>query len=136
MKKTFLTIIILFGLCGFLTSCTWSKSIPEGSRSLGVYDGPFNGVRYGGTIRVELLQTPEGAKLFRATVSVEPNEISVPKALFVRGEMTGNALQGEFQGSATGTFSGRLSPDGNRLTGAFDIISPGLNNGTWKAQKK
>ncbi len=128
--------MILFWAGCFLMSCTWSKSIPERSQSLGVYDGPFDGVRYSGTVRVELFQTPDGAKLFRATVAVEPNEVLVPKALFIRGEMTGNTLQGEFQASATGTFNGRLSPDGKQLTGTFEIISPGLNEGTWKARKK
>ncbi len=136
MKKKFITIVVLFCAGCFLTSCAGLKSIPEGSRPLGVYAGYFNGVRYGGTIWVDLFQTPDGAKLFRATVSVEPNEPDVPRALFIRGKMTGNALEGEFQGNATGTFSGQLSSDGKQLTGSFDMASPDLNDGTWKAQKK
>lgn len=119
-----------------MMGCAGSMSIPQGSRSLGVYEGSFNGRRYGGTIRVDLFQTPDGTKRFRATVAVEPNELYVPRALFVRGEMTGNVLSGEFQGNATGTFSGQLASDGNRLSGTFDMIAPDQNDGTWTARKK
>jgi hypothetical protein len=117
-------------------SCAGSKFIPEGSQSLGVYEGSFDGVIYGGTIRIQLFQTSEGDKLFEVTVATEPNERTVPSALFVRGKMTTNSLEGKFQGSASGTLSGRLSSGGSQLSGSFNITSPGLNDGTWQAQKK
>ena len=134
MKKKSLTIIILFWVSCSLMNCAVSKFIPEGSQSLGVYEGSFDGVRYGGTIRIHLFQTPEGDKLFRATVAVEHCERSVGSALFVRGKMTANSLEGEFQGNASGTLSGQLSSGGNQLTGSFNLTD--LNNGTWQAKKK
>jgi len=137
MKKKSLTIIILFWVSCLLMSCAGSKFIPEGSQSLGVYEGSFDGVRYGGTIRIHLYQTPEGDKLFRlfrATVIIDPFEPDVGRGLFVRGKMTANLLEGEFQGNASGILSGQLSSDGNQYTGSFNLTD--LNNGTWQAKKK
>ena len=134
MKKKSLTIIILIWVSCLLMSCAGSKLIPEGSLSLGVYEGSFDGVRYGGTIWIHLFQTPEGDKLFGATIAIEPFEPDVDLALFVRGKMTANSLEGEFQGNASGTLSGQLSSDGHQLTGSFNLTD--LNNGTWQAKKK
>jgi hypothetical protein len=134
MKKKSLTIIIFFWVSCFLLSCAGSKFIPEGSQSLGVYEGSFDGVRYGGTIRIHLYQTPEGDKLFRATVIIDPFEPDVGIGLFVRGKMTANLLEGEFQGNASGILSGQLSSDGNQYTGSFNLTD--LNSGTWQAKKK
>jgi len=103
-------------------------------QSLGVYEGSFDGVRYGGTIRIHLYQTPEGDKLFRATVIIDPFEPDVGIGLFVRGKMTANLLEGEFQGNASGILSGQLSSDGNQYTGSFNLTD--LNSGTWQAKKK
>ena len=133
MKKM---IFIFLGMACLLMSCAGSKFIPEGSRSLGVYEGSFDGVIYGGTIRIQLFQTSEGDKLFKATVAVGSAEPTVPIALFVHGKITANSLEGEFQGDASGTLSGQLSSDGSQLTGSFNITAPGLNDGTWKAKKK
>ena len=117
-----------------MISCAGANFIPEGSQSLGVYEGSFSSYMYQGSLRVHLFQTPEGDKLFRATVAVEHYERSVGSALFVRGKMTANSLKGEFQGNASGTLSGQLSSGGNQLTGSFNLTD--LNNGTWQAQKK
>lgn len=122
-------------------SCAGSKSIPaklipEGSQSLGVYEGAFRGDMSKGSILIHLFQTPEGDKLFRATVDVKDAPFIENKVLFVRGKMTANSLEGEFQGDASGTIGGQLSPDDNQLTGSFIITAPGfLNYGTWKTTK-
>ena len=135
MRKKYFTIIILLWTCSLLIGCAGSRFIPEGSQILDIYDGSFDGVRYGGTIRVHLFQTSGGDKQFRATISTEPSEPAVPRALFVGGKMAANSLEGEFQGNASGTFNGQLSSDGNQLTGSFNITSPGINEGTWQAKK-
>jgi hypothetical protein len=135
MNKKFLTLIVLFGIASLLMSCAGLQFIPKGSRSLGVYDGYFYGVRYGGSIRIFLYQTPEKEDLFMATIALEPGKRDHPSAFFVRGKMTANSLEGEFQGNATGTLSGRLSPDGNRFTGSINLTAPDLNDGTWQAEK-
>jgi hypothetical protein len=135
MKNKFLTIVILFGLVSLLTSCAGLKFIPRGSQPLGVYDGYFYGVRYGGSIRVFLYLTPEKDKLFLATIAVEPDGRDRPKALFVRGKMTDSSLEGVFQGNATGTLTGRLSSDGSQFTGSINLTAPDLNNGNWEAKE-
>ena len=127
--------MILFWVSCLLMSCAGSKSIPEGSQTLGVYEGSFDGDVYGGTIRIHLFQTSEGDKLFTVTVAVVDAQPSEQEALFVRGKMTANSLKGEFQGNASGTLSGQLSSDGNQLTGSFNLTAPGLNDGTWQAKK-
>ena len=136
MKKKSFTIIILFWFSCLLMSCAGSKFIPEGSQSLGIYEGPFDGDVYGGSIRIHLFQTPEGDKLFTGTVAVVDAQPSESNALFVRGKMTANSLEGKFQGDASGTLSGQLSSDGNHLTGSFSLAAPALNEGTWQAKKK
>ena len=135
MKKKSFTIIILFWFSCLLMSCAGSKFIPEGSQSLGIYEGPFDGDVYGGSIRIHLFQTPEGDKLFTGTVAVVDAQPSESNALFVRGKMTANSLEGKFQGNESGKLSGQLSSDGNQLTGSFNITAPGLNDGTWQARK-
>ena len=89
---------------------------------------------YGGTIQIQLFQTSEGDKLFTGTVAVVDAQPSESNALFVRGKITANSLEGEFQGNASGTLSGQLSSGGNQLTGSFNLTD--LNNGTWQAKKK
>ncbi len=136
MKKKWLTMIILLGVVALTISCAGLTFIPKGSKAIGIYDGYFYGVRYGGSIRVFLYQTPQNDKLFLATIALEPGGRDHPSAFFVRGKMTANALEGEFQGDATGTMSGRMSPDGSRLTGYINLTAPDLNDGTWQAKKK
>ena len=136
MKKKSFTIIILFWVICLLTSCAGLNFIPEGSQSLGDYEGSFDGDVYGGTIQIQLFQMPEGDKLFKATVDVKDAQPFEAKALFVRGKMTANSLEGVFQGDASGTLSGQLSSDDNQLTGSFNLTAPGLNDGTWQAKKK
>ena len=130
-EKSFTRFIILKIVC-LLISCSEIIFIPKGSQSLGVYEGSFDGVMYGGTIRIHLFQTPERDKLFEATISGVNNPGDKENgALFVRGKMTANFLEREFQGNASGTLSGQLSSDGNQLSGSFKLTD--RNNGTWKA---
>jgi hypothetical protein len=135
MKKKFLTIAILFGAVSLLMSCAGLEFIPKGSRAIGIYDGYFYGVRYGGSIRIFLYQTPANEKLFLATIALEPGNRDHPSAFFARGKMTANSLEGTFQGNATGTLSGQMSPDGRELSGAINLTAPDLNNGSWQAKR-
>jgi hypothetical protein len=136
MKKKPFTIMILFWISCLLMSCVGLKFIPQGSQSLGVYEGPFDGDMYGGTIRIHLFQTPEGDKLFTATVAIVDAQPSEQQNHFVHGKITAYSLEGKFQGDASGTLSGQLSSDGNHLTGSFSLAAPALNEGTWQAKKK
>jgi hypothetical protein len=136
MKKKSLTILIFIGVACLLISCAGAKFIPEGSQSLGVYEGSFNSDMYQGSLRIHLFQTPEGDKLFEANFLRDITDPTVRKAYFVRGKMTANSLEGEMQGDFSGNLTGKLSQDGNRLTGSYNITTPDVDNGTWKAQKK
>jgi hypothetical protein len=84
-----------------------------------------------GSIRVHLYQTPEGVKLFMGNFTGASNAPNI----FFRGEMTGNALVGDLMAPASGTITGQLSPDGNRLSGSYRMITAN-DKGTWKARKK
>ena len=136
MKRNSLTIFILLGMVCLLISCGGAKFIPEGSQSLGVYEGSFNGDMYQGSLRINLFQTPEGDKLFKANFLRDITDPAVRTAYFVRGKMTANSLEGEMQGDFSGTLTGKLSPDGNRLTGSYNVTAMDQDSGTWKAQKK
>ena len=133
MKKL---IFIFLGVVCLLISCAGSKFIPEGSQSLGVYEGSFSGDMFQGSLRIHLFQTPEGDKLFKASFLRDETDREVPPAFFVRGKITANSLEGEMQGDFSGTLTGKLSSDGNRLTGSYNVTAMDLDNGTWQAQKK
>ena len=135
IKKSF-AIVILFWVSCLLMSCAGSKFIPEGSQSLGVYEGSFSGDMFQGSLRIHLFQTPEGDKLFKANFLRDITDRDVPSAFFVRGKITANSLEGEMQGDFSGTLTGKLSSDGNRLTGSYNVTAMDLDNGTWQAQKK
>jgi len=133
MKKM---IFIFLGVVCLLMSCAGSKFIPEGSQSLGVYEGSFSGDMFQGSLRIHLFQTPEGDKLFKANFLRDITDRDVPSAFFVRGKITANSLEGEMQGDFSGTLTGKLSSDDNRLTGSYNVTAMDLDNGTWQAQKK
>jgi hypothetical protein len=133
MKKL---IFIFLGVVCLLISCAGSKFIPEGSQSLGVYEGSFSGDMFQGSLRIHLFQTPEGDKLFKANFLRDITDRDVPSAFFIRGKIAANSLEGEMQGDFSGTLTGKLSSDGNRLTGSYNVTAMDLDNGTWQAQKK
>ena len=130
------TIFIFIGVACLVISCAGAKFIPEGSQSLGVYEGSFSGDMYGGSLRIHLFQTPEGEQLFKATLNRDTSNPYVVQTYFVRGKMTANSLEGKIEGKGSGSLTGQLSSDGNRLTGAFNVTTPDLCNGTWQAHKK
>ena len=133
MKKT---VFIFLGVIFLLMSCGGSKFIPKGSQSLGIYEGSFTGDMFQGSLRIQLFQTSEGDKLFEANFLRDITDPAVRATYFVRGKMTANSLEGEMQGDFSGTLTGKLSPDGNRLTGSYNVTAMDQDNGTWKAQKK
>jgi hypothetical protein len=136
MKKKSLTILIFIGVACLLIGCAGAKFIPEGSQSLGVYEGSFSSDMYQGSLRVHLFQTPEGDKLFEANFHRDTTDPTVRQVFFARGKITANSLEGKMQGDFSGNLTGKLSQDGNRLTGSYNITTPDVDNGTWKAQKR
>ena len=134
-EKSYTSFIILIIVC-LLISCAELRFIPEGSQSMGVYEGSFDGNVYNGDLRFHLFQTPEGDKLFEANFVRNTQDPTVGPDFFVRGKMEASSLKGEMQGEFNGTLTGKISSDGNRLTGSYNITTPDVDKGTWQAQKK
>ena len=133
MKRKCLILLVLLGVSGLLISCANLKNVPEGSQSLGVFEGSFEGKLHDGTLRIELFQTPQGGKMFGGNFTGEGVQVTA----FVRGKMTANKLEGEFRAPVNGTLTGQLSAAGNQLSGSFTMQSPmHPDSGTWKAIKK
>jgi hypothetical protein len=136
MREKLLTSFIILAIVCLLISCAELRFIPEGSQSLGVYKGSFNGDVYNGDLRFHLFQTPEGDKLFEANFVRNTQDPTVGRDFFVRGKMEASSLKGEMQGEFNGTLTGKISSDGNRLTGSYNITTPDTDKGTWQAKKK
>jgi len=134
-KKSYTSFIVLAIVC-LLISCAEVKFIPKGSQSLGVYKGSFSGDMWQGDLQIHLFQTPEGDELFEANFLRDTTDPTVRHTFFVRGNMKSNSLEGKMQGDFTGTLTGKLSSDGNRLNGSYSITTPDVDKGTWQAQKK
>ncbi len=134
MKRKSLIILVLLAVCGLLISCADLRNVPEGSQSLGVFEGSFDGQFDDGSVHIELFQAPQGSKFFEC--SFQGGDVQV--TAFARGTMTANTLEGKFEGIFDGTLNGQLSTDGNQLSGSYKIESPEVtpDSGTWKAMKK
>ena len=134
-EKSYTRFIILTIVC-LLMNCAGLKFIPKGSQSLGIYEGSFNGDVHNGDLRFHLFQTHEGDKLFEANFVRNTQDPTVGRDFFVQGKMEASSLKGEMQGKFDGTLNGKISSDGNRLTGSYNITTPDIDKGTWQAQKK
>ena len=134
MKRRSVTLIVLLSLFALLANCGAARYIPEGSQSLGVFEGSFNGKLHDGFVRIELFQTSQGSKLFEGNFKGG----DVQLVAFVHGTMTVNTLEGPFEEPYDGTLNGQLSSDGGQLSGSFEFESPEVqsDSGTWKAVKK
>ena len=134
MKKECLILLALLGASGLLISCADLKNVPEGSQSLGVFEGSFEGKLNEGTIRIELFKMPQGGKMFTGNLTGG----NVQATVFVRGTITANKLEGKFRAPVNGTLTGQLSAAGNQLSGSFTMESSRMHpdSGTWKAIKK
>ena len=134
MKKECLILLALLGASGLLISCADLKNVPEGSQSLGVFEGSFKGKLNDGTIRIELFKMPQGGKMFAGNLTGGDLQVTA----FVRGTMTANKLEGKFSAPLNGTLTGQLSAAGNQISGSFTMESPRVHpdSGTWQAIKK
>ena len=132
MKRKILTILLILGAVFLMVNCGTAKYIPPGSQSLGVYWGPFYGIGaiLGGTVRIHLYNTPDGAKLFTGSLEQEDTDAIV----WIRGKVVGNSLEGIFLAPVSGgTLSAQLSEDGNEFKGTFETMD--FQDGTWTAKK-
>ena len=124
-KLVFISLFVLF----FIASCA-TTDMPKGSQHIGLYTGSFSGTETSGGGELNLYELPDGSMSFKGSIG----GLSTDNVLFFQGKGSGNELSGEFS-NATGTLSGTLSNDGQKISGKYDLIN--LNrNGNWEFTKK
>jgi len=104
--------------------------VPEGSVLVGVYAGTFNGTGNEGSTEVKLYRSPDGGRPVFGNLGEEGSYLKF------RGEMNENELQGQILLPLEGTISGKLSADGEALSGTYKFTLPPFDHGTWNAQKQ
>ena len=132
MKNNFWLLVLITGFACAVFGCASSlvTGVPQGSVLTGVYEGTFNGTMNEGTVEVKLYDSPDGSKLFFGTLAEEGS------FLHFKGEIQGNDLQGQILLPSEGTIEGKLSSDGESMSGTYKFSLPPFNHGTWQAQKQ
>ena len=114
----------------FACTSTLVTGVPEGSVSIGVYEGTFNGVYNEGSVEVKLYRSPDGSELCYGHFDEEGSYLNF------RGKMQGDDMQGEVLLPLEGTISGKLSSDGEAFSGTYKFTVPPFDHGTWQARKQ
>jgi len=132
MKKIQVIGLILILATSTLIGCASSEYIPKGSSKTGTLEGSFFGTRFTGSCRIDIFELQDGTRRFEGNFSGEDMEVAV----FLRGTVAGNQLEGQLQAPADGNISGSLSADGNQIKGNYTMTSPSTDNGTWQATRR
>ena len=122
MKNAFYILLVGWGI--MLTNCV-TGSVPQGSQSLGTYQGILRGNVFDAPIRVQLFQTPDGETIFTGQFV---NTIYGGEYYF-RGTVTGALMDGKIS-LGLGTIAGELSEDRTQMSGTFRLAQ---NHGSWTA---
>jgi len=104
--------------------------VPEGSVLVGVYEGTFNGVDNEGSIEVKLYRSPDGGR------PVFGHFLEEGSYLNFSGEMVEDEFQGQILLPLEGTIAGKLSAEGEALSGTYKFTLPPFDHGTWNARKQ
>ena len=128
--------IIILGLLFVLTlyGCG-GASLPQGGQKIGRYEGTFTSALLYGPCQVDLYRLPSGNRTFEGYFQGTEEDVF----LTIKGQMTGNNLEGTFFGEgvfAGSTISGTLTDDENSMSGTFSLNTAYSVKGTWKAQRK
>jgi hypothetical protein len=128
--------LIVLGLLFVLTiyGCG-GASIPQGAQKIGRYEGTFTSAMLSGTCQVDLYRLPNGNGTFEGYFQGTEEDVF----LSMKGQMTGNNLEGTFFGEgvfAGSTISGVLTGDENSMSGTFALNTAYSVKGTWIAQRK
>jgi len=132
MKKNLWLLILMTSAACAVLGCasTLVTGVPEGSALVGVYQGSFNGTGNEGSVEVKLYRSPDGGKPFFGNFGEEGSYLNF------KGEMMADELQGQILLPLEGTISGKLSPDGESLSGTYKFTLPPFDHGTWQASKQ
>ena len=123
----------------FMASIAWAAfgctseivtGVPQDSVLVGVYEGTFNGVYNEGSIEVKLYRSPDGDR------PVFGHFLEEGSYLNFSGEMAEDELQGQILLPLEGTIAGKLSADGEALSGTYKFSLPPFDHGTWNARKQ
>jgi len=132
MKKNLWLVLLMTSAACVALGCASATitGVPEGSVLVGVYEGTFNGAFNEGSIEVKLYQSPEGGKLFYGNLGEEGSYVNFT------GEIKADELQGQILLPLEGTISGKLSADGQTLSGTYKFTLPPFDHGTWQASRQ
>ena len=132
MKNNFWLLALMTGVACAMFGCasTLVTGVPQGSVLTGVYEGTFNGNINEGSVEVKLYASPDGSRLFFGTLGEEGS------FLHFKGVINENDLQGQILLPSEGTIEGKLSSDGESMSGTYKFSLPPFNHGTWQAQKQ
>jgi hypothetical protein len=129
-KNLWLLMLALSTACAaFGCASATITGVPEGSVLVAVYEGTFNGTANEGSVEVKLYRSPDGSQPFFGNFDEEGSYLNF------RGEMKADELQGQILLPLQGTISGKLSADGEALSGTYKFTIPPFDHGTWQAQK-
>ena len=130
MKKNLWLLLLVSCTACAVFGFTAMTGVPQGSVLVGVYKGAFNGDYNEGSIEVKLYQSPEGNYRFDGNLGQNGNFVNI------EGEMKAGELQGQILLPFEGTLSGKLSTDGESLSGTYKFNVPPYDHGTWQARKQ
>jgi hypothetical protein len=132
MKKKIWLLMIISVAAWTAIGCTSSivTGVPQGSVLVGLFEGTFNGTDNEGSIEVKLYRSPDGSQPCFGNFGEEGSFLNF------RGEIRENELQGEILLPLEGTISGKLSSDGESLSGTYKFTVAPFDHGTWKARKQ
>lgn len=130
-QNLWLLMLVLSTTCAvFGCASTPVTGVPQGSVLIGVYQGTFNGAYNEGTIEVKLYRSSDGSRPFFGNFDEEGSYLNF------RGEMKEDELQGQVLLPLEGTISGKLSSDGESLSGTYKFTVAPFDHGTWQARKQ
>jgi len=132
MKKNIWLLMFVSSVACLAFGCAEMTvtGVPQGSVLNGVYEGTFNGAFNEGAVEVKLYRSPDGSQPFFGNFGEEGEYLNF------KGEMHQGELQGQILLPLEGTISGKLSPDGESLSGDYKFTIPPFDHGTWQAQKQ
>ena len=132
MNKNIWLLVLMAGVACAVFGCTSAvvTGVPEGSVLIGVYEGTFNGTGNEGSIEVKLYRSPDGSQPCYGNFGEEGSYLNF------RGGIKENELQGQVLLPLEGTISGKLSSDGEALSGTYKFTVPPFDHGTWNARKQ
>lgn len=131
MNKIVPVFFILLLISGLQTGCSGKTGLPEGAQKTAEYSGSFDGYKTEGIIQINLYLLPDGSTICKGFFKTMPDQ----SFWHLTGSVQDNQIQGSFQASLTGQFSGTLSPDAATMSGKYEITSPTTGHGTWEGKK-